>query len=87
MAEYNAKWSEADRQRPTREGMEFAAPKDHDSHVNHFNNFFESIRNNKPNIEDATFGFRAAAPCLAANESYFKKKIIKWDPVQMKLEK
>ncbi len=87
MAEYNAKWSDADKQRPTREGMEFTAPKDHDSHVNHFNNFFETIRNNKTNIEDATFGFRAAAPCLAANESYFKKKIIKWDPVQMKLEK
>lgn len=87
MAEYNAKWSEADRQRPTREGTEFTAPQGHDSHVNHFNNFFESVRNNKPTVEDATFGFRAAAPCLAANESYFKKKIINWDPVQMKLAK
>jgi hypothetical protein len=37
-------------------------------------------------VEDATFGFRAAAPSLACNESYFKKKIINWDPVNMKLK-
>jgi len=87
MAEYNAKWSEEDKKRPTREGMEFVAPEGHNAHVNHFNNFFETIRNNRPNIEDATFGFRAAAPCLAANESYFKNKIIKWDAKQMKVIK
>ena len=67
--------------------MEFVAPEGHNAHVNHFNNFFETIRNNRPNIEDATFGFRAAAPCLAANESYFKNKIIKWDAKQMKVIK
>jgi hypothetical protein len=43
------------------------------------------MRTGKPVIEDAVFGFRAAAPCLAANESYFQKKIIHWDPVNMKL--
>jgi hypothetical protein len=37
-------------------------------------------------VEDATFGFRAAAPALACNESYFNKKIIQWDPVNMKLK-
>jgi hypothetical protein len=37
-------------------------------------------------IEDAEFGFRAAAPALACNESYLNKKIIKWDPVSMKLK-
>jgi len=31
------------------------------------------------------FGFRAAAPTLACNDSYFQKKIIKWDPVNMKV--
>ena len=48
-------------------------------------NFFDAIRTNKPVVEDATFGFRAAAPALACNESYFKKKIIQWDPTNMKL--
>ena len=38
-------------------------------------------------VEDATFGFRAAAPALACNESYFSKKIIHWDPIKMKLLK
>jgi hypothetical protein len=37
-------------------------------------------------VEDAAFGFRAAAPALACNESYFQKKIIQWDPVNMKLK-
>lgn len=87
MAAYNAKWSAEDKKRPTREGIEYSNPAGHNAHVNHFNNFFETIRVNAPNIEDATFGFRAAAPCLAANESYFKNKIIKWDPVAMKLVK
>jgi hypothetical protein len=87
MADYNAKWSEEDKKRPSRPPIEFSVPEGHDAHVEHFNNFFESIRNNKPNIEDATFGFRAAGPCLAANESYFQKKIIKWDPTVMKLKK
>ncbi|WP_431211621.1 hypothetical protein ACQ86N_38325 [Puia sp. P3] len=36
-------------------------------------------------MEDAVFGFRAAAPCLLANQSYFEKKIIHWDPVGMRI--
>ena len=30
---------------------------------------------------------RYTAPCLACNDSYFQKKIIYWDPVNMKLLK
>jgi hypothetical protein len=37
-------------------------------------------------VEDAEFGFRAAAPALACNESYSNKKIVHWDPVNMKLK-
>jgi hypothetical protein len=55
--------------------------------VDHFTNFFDAIRNQKPVVEDATFGFRAAAPALACNESYLQKKIIHWDPIAMKLTK
>ncbi|HTI07446.1 MAG TPA: Gfo/Idh/MocA family oxidoreductase [Puia sp.] len=61
-------------------------PEGYDEDLEHFTNFFNSVRTGSPIVEDPIFGFRAAAPCLAANESYFQKKIISWDPVNMKLK-
>jgi len=52
-------------------------------HLDHHRNFYKSIREGAPLIEDATFGLRAAGPALLTNESYFKKKICLWDPVTM----
>src|SRR5215218_6678719 len=83
--EYDAKWTEAQKKRPTKEDVVFKAPEGYSDHLDHFTNFFDAIRTGKPVVEDATFGFRAAAPALSCNESYFQKKIIKWDPVSMKL--
>jgi predicted dehydrogenase len=83
--EYKEKWTEAQRKKPTKEDIVFKAPPGYSDHLDHFTNFFDSVRAGKPVVEDATFGFRAAAPALACNESYFQKKIIKWDPVKMKL--
>jgi predicted dehydrogenase len=83
--EYNAKWTEAQRKRPAKKDVVFKAPEGYDEHLDHITNFCDAIRTGKPVVEDATFGFRAAAPALACNESYFQKKIIKWDPVKMKL--
>jgi predicted dehydrogenase len=65
--------------------IKFSAPAGYDDRYDQFVNFFESVRTKKPVVEDAAFGFRAAAPCLACNESYFQKKVINWDPVQMKV--
>ena len=65
--------------------IEFAAPEGYNSHIDHHANFFNAIRTNKKVVEDASFGFRAAAPALACNKSYFEEKIIKWDPINMKL--
>ena len=48
-------------------------------------NFFKSVREGKPVYEDATFGYRAAAPALLCNESYRQKREIDWDPVGMKV--
>jgi hypothetical protein len=31
------------------------------------------------------FGYRAAAPALLCNDSYFADKAIKWDPEKLKL--
>jgi len=56
------------------------------AHFDHFYNFFNSIRNgNQVSREDALFGYRAAAPALLCNDSYFHEKAIKWDPVKLKL--
>jgi predicted dehydrogenase len=55
------------------------------AHYDHFNNFFTAIRNNGTVVEDAVFGYRAAAPALICNDSYFQHKPIKWDPVAMKV--
>ena len=65
--------------------IRFSAPAGYDDRLDHFINFFESVRTQKLVVEDATFGFRAAAPCLAFNESYFEKKVIQWDPVKMQM--
>src|SRR5436190_1861387 len=85
--EYDAKWTDAQKKKPTKDDIVFKAPQGYSDHLDHFTNFFDSVRTGKPVVEDATFGFRAAAPALSCNESYFQKKIIKWDPVNMKLEK
>lgn len=84
--EYNAKWTAEQRKRKTKEDIIFKAPAGYDDHLDHFTNFFDSIRTGKKVVEDAEFGFRAAAPALACNESYLKKKIVHWDPVSMKLK-
>ncbi len=84
--EYEAKWTQAQKTRPIKEDITYRPPAGYDEHVDHFTNFFDAIRIGKPVVEDATFGFRAAAPALACNESYLNKKIIHWDPVNMKLK-
>ncbi len=82
---YNEKYSAADQQAPVREGMTYTAPDGYDEHVDHFTNFFDAMRGTAKLNEDPVFAFRAAAPCLACNDSYFQKKIIYWDPENMKL--
>jgi predicted dehydrogenase len=86
LQQYNERYSEADRKRPVKEPIKFKAPAGFDDHLEHFINFFDGVRTGKPVIEGPEFGFRAAAPCLAANDSYFQKKVIYWDPVNMKLK-
>jgi predicted dehydrogenase len=84
--EYNAKWTKAQQQRPKSEPISYNTPQGYDERLDHFINFFESVRTKKQVVENATFGYRAAAPCLACNDSYFQKKIIYWDPVNMKIQ-
>lgn len=55
------------------------------AHYDHFGNWFRAIRTNGTVEEDPVFGFRAAAPALLCNDSYFQNKFIEWDPVNMKI--
>jgi hypothetical protein len=82
---YNNKYFAADKEAPKLNDIKYVAPENDDEHYDHFTNFFEAMRSGKTVVEDAEFGFRAAAPCLACNESYFRNKVIHWDPVNMKL--
>jgi hypothetical protein len=86
MADYNKKYTEDDKKRITKDDVDFKAPQGYSDHLDHFTNFFDAVRTGKQVVEDAIFGFRAAAPCLACNDSYFQKKIISWDPENMKLK-
>ncbi len=49
----------------------------------HMNNFFTAIRNNGKVTEDAVFGYRAAAPALLCNDSYFQNAPMHWNPEKM----
>jgi hypothetical protein len=63
-----------------------ADPSDKGAHYDHFLRFFNAIRGVGPSVvEDAVFGYRAAAPALACNLSYYEKRAIGWDPVAMKV--
>ncbi|MBS1574793.1 MAG: Gfo/Idh/MocA family oxidoreductase [Bacteroidetes bacterium] len=84
--QYDAKWTAEDQKKPVKPPIQYKNPENYDSHVEHFANFFSGVREGKEVIENPITGFRAAAPCLAANASYFQNKIINWDPVNMKLK-
>lgn len=83
--DYDAKWTEEQKIRHPKGDIVFKAPEGYSDHLDHFTNFFDSVRTGKKVVEDAEFGFRAAAPALACNESYFNKKIMHWNPKEMKL--
>lgn len=55
------------------------------AHYDHFGNWFRAIRTGGTVTEDPLFGFRACAPALLCNDSYFNNTHINWDPVNLKL--
>lgn len=55
------------------------------AHFDHHYNWIHAIRTKGKVAEDALFGYRAAAPALLCNQSYFDDKIVHWDPGQLKL--
>jgi predicted dehydrogenase len=66
--------------------MEYTAEQGYKgAHFDHFYNWATAIRNNGDVTENSLFGYRAAAPALLCNESYFSNKIVQWDPQNLKL--
>jgi len=82
--QYDAQYPPESRTAEPVKEMRFEAPKGDDAHAKHFGDFFTNVRaGSQGTIEDPVFGFRAAAPVLACNKSYFENKVINWDPVTM----
>jgi predicted dehydrogenase len=83
--EFDSAVAERKRMMPPAESVWVAEDGYQGAHFDHFLNFFEGVRNGTPVAEDAVFGFRAAAPALACNDSYFGERIVRWDPESMEI--
>lgn len=77
--QYPAASPSADSMRPDRDSI-YSAPPGFNAQREHHRNFYQSIRERKPSIEDAVFGLRAAGPALLTNVSYFEQRVCSWDP-------
>ena len=77
-------------QLPTLESMQdtseerYHTPEGYSDHYHHHQNFIAAVRKRRPVVEDPVFGYRAAAPALASNLSYFEHRVVKWDPEAMR---
>jgi len=89
LKQYHAKYPP---KRPSAEGMRpsdrdvYSAPPHYSDSYDHFDRFFASVRSRPPVVEDAVFGLRAAGPALLSNVSYFERKLMEWDPEEMKVK-
>jgi predicted dehydrogenase len=55
------------------------------AHFDHHYNWIHAIRTHGEVAENPLFGYRAAAPALLCNKSYFENKIMQWDPENLKV--
>jgi predicted dehydrogenase len=86
LREYHAKYPErqptANTLRDAKEDR-YQTPEGYDAHREHHRVFWTAVREHKPVLEDAVFGFRAAGPALLSNVSYFERRICEWNPETM----
>jgi len=86
MKEYRKKYPQPERAELGQSGETvYRAPSGYNDRLDHFRNFFDAVRNGGRVVEDATFGYRAAAPALLCNMSYREKRILDWDPQALRL--
>ena len=62
----------------------YQPPRSYDDRREHFSRFFHAMRTKGRVVEDATFGYRAAAPALLCNMSYREGRTLGWDPERMR---
>jgi hypothetical protein len=81
--EYERKWHQQNDELlaklPPQESVTYRMA-DFDDIRPHLANFFNAVRTRKPVTEDIIFGHNAALACHMANESYFRKDSVSWDP-------
>jgi predicted dehydrogenase len=82
---FKAIYTDEDRKWNYAKEITFKVSEGYDERLDHFINFFDSIRTGKKVAEDATFGLRAAAPALACNLSAKLGKPVLWDAEKMKI--
>jgi predicted dehydrogenase len=82
---YNSTYGDAKTGFTMNEETKFVPPRGYDDRFDHCVVFFNAIRTGSKIVEDASFGFRAAAPSIACNISAEKKAPINWNPEKMEL--
>jgi predicted dehydrogenase len=85
LAEYAKKYPNAGKTEllpPARE-FSFPMPTGYNPVLDHTGNFLNAVRTRQRPLQDAIFGYRAAAPALLANTSYFTHRVCQWDPERM----
>lgn len=87
LKEWKEKYPDGRKEMQEPEEYSFKAPKDYNDMDDHLFNFFDAMRRNKTVVEDATFGFRAAAPAILTHQAYYDQKTYLWDAVGMKLRR
>ena len=85
IAEYEKKYPAGAAKEKLAGTEHYTAPKGYSDSVDHFKNFFHSVRTRKQPVEDAVFGYRAAGAALLSNLSVEKGQVIHWNPEEMKL--
>jgi len=63
----------------------FVLPRTYSDTVEHFRNFFRSVRTRTAPVEDCVFGFRAAGAALLSNLSMERGSMVHWNPETMKI--
>ena len=84
--QYQNKYPQTGSQEVTDNRVEtYVTPHGYNDGLDHFKNFFQSVRTRATPVEDSVFGFRAAGAALLSNLSLEHEAPVRWNPETMKL--